>query len=169
MVLRNPALQWWSNWEALTQIIRVAIIDDDIGVHDMIASLICDAEGLQFVGVFSGCDDVMENMIDEIPDVALMDINLPGRSGFECVEVLRMEISNIKIFMLPMTAPTSGFSTHCTWVRWNICNPLIGLFRISSERRLSKETNYSDKKTHGKQYLSLSHSLACAEHGRGSV
>lgn len=81
-------------------IIRVAIVDDDAGVRDMIASLMGDAEGLQFVGAFSSCDDVMENMIEEIPDVVLMDINMPGRSGIECVEALRMEIPDLKILML---------------------------------------------------------------------
>lgn len=80
--------------------IRVAIIDDDAGVRGMIASLIANAEGLQFVGAFSSCDDVMENMIEEIPDVVLMDINMPGRSGIECVEALRMEIPDLKILML---------------------------------------------------------------------
>ncbi|MCG3119599.1 MAG: Transcriptional regulatory protein LiaR [bacterium] len=80
--------------------IRVVIVDDDAGVRDMIASLIADAEGLQFVGAFSSCDDVLENMIDEIPDVVLMDINMPGRSGIECVEALRMEIPDLKILML---------------------------------------------------------------------
>ncbi|MCI0691877.1 response regulator transcription factor [candidate division KSB1 bacterium] len=82
------------------QIIRVAIVDDDAGVRDMIANLIAGAEGLQFVGAFSSCDDVMENMIDELPDVVLMDINMPGRSGIECVEALRMEIPDLKILML---------------------------------------------------------------------
>jgi DNA-binding NarL/FixJ family response regulator len=82
------------------QPIRVVIVDDDAGVRDMIASLIADAEGLQFVGAFSSCDDVLENMVDELPDVVLMDINMPGRSGIECVEALTMEIPDLKILML---------------------------------------------------------------------
>jgi DNA-binding NarL/FixJ family response regulator len=80
--------------------IRVAIVDDDENVRAMIASLIADAEGLQFVGAFSSCDDVLENMIDELPDVVLMDINMPGRSGIECVEALTLEIPDLKILML---------------------------------------------------------------------
>lgn len=82
------------------QIIRVAIVDDDETVREMIAMLIANAENLQFLGGFSGCDDVMENMVEELPDVVLMDINMPGRSGIECVEALRMEIPNLKILML---------------------------------------------------------------------
>jgi DNA-binding NarL/FixJ family response regulator len=86
--------------ENSNQIIRIAIVDDDAGVRDMIASLIAGAEGLQFVGAFSSCEDVMENMIDELPDVVLMDINMPGRSGIECVEELKIEIPDLKILML---------------------------------------------------------------------
>src|SRR5574341_1015130 len=80
--------------------IRVAIVEDDENVRDMIAALIENTEGLRFVGAFSSCDDVLENMIDELPDVVLMDINMPGRSGIECVEALRMEIPDLKILML---------------------------------------------------------------------
>jgi DNA-binding NarL/FixJ family response regulator len=81
-------------------LISVAIVDDDENVREMIAALIANAEGLQFAGAYTSCDDVLENMIDNIPDVILMDINMPGRSGIECVEALTLEIPDLKILML---------------------------------------------------------------------
>lgn len=80
--------------------ITVAIVDDDANVRGMIQMLIGNAADLKFVGAYSSCDDVLENMIDDIPDVVLMDINMPGRSGIECVEALRLEIPDMKILML---------------------------------------------------------------------
>ena len=81
-------------------IITVAIVDDDANVRDMIQALIDSAAGFKFVGAYSSCADVLERMIDDIPDVVLMDINMPGRSGIECVEALKLEIPDMKILML---------------------------------------------------------------------
>lgn len=80
--------------------ISVAMVDDDEAVRSMIATLVENAEGLHFAGAYSSCDDVLENMIEVIPDVVLMDINMPGRSGIECVEALKLEIPDLKILML---------------------------------------------------------------------
>ncbi|NUM65475.1 response regulator transcription factor, partial [candidate division KSB1 bacterium] len=46
------------------------------------------------------CDDALERMLDDPPDVVLMDINMPGRSGIECVQELRLEYPELKILML---------------------------------------------------------------------
>lgn len=80
--------------------IRVAIVDDDAAVRDMIQALIENAGSLRFAGAYSGCAEVMDHLIDDLPDVVLMDINMPGRSGIECVELLRKEIPDLKILML---------------------------------------------------------------------
>ena len=81
-------------------VIRVAMVDDDEAVRGMIAALLQNAQGLHFSGAYSGCEDVLENMIEDLPDVVLMDINMPGRSGIECVEALKIEIPDLKILML---------------------------------------------------------------------
>ncbi|MCG3119597.1 MAG: Transcriptional regulatory protein LiaR [bacterium] len=39
-------------------------------------------------------------MLAALPDVMLMDINMPGRSGIECVEALMKKIPDLKILML---------------------------------------------------------------------
>ncbi|NUM67149.1 response regulator, partial [candidate division KSB1 bacterium] len=66
--------------------ISVALVDDDETVRSMIAALIEEAEGLHFAGAYTSCDDALERMLDDPPDVVLMDINMPGRSGIECVQ-----------------------------------------------------------------------------------
>jgi DNA-binding NarL/FixJ family response regulator len=86
--------------ENLDSPINVAMVDDDEAVRGMIAALLDNAEGLHFSGAYSSCDDVLERMIDDLPDVVLMDINMPGRSGIECVEALKNEIPDLKILML---------------------------------------------------------------------
>ncbi len=80
--------------------ISVALVDDDETVRSMIAALIDEAEGLHFAGAYTSCDDALERMLDDPPDVVLMDINMPGRSGIECVQELRLEYPELKILML---------------------------------------------------------------------
>ncbi|MCG3155271.1 MAG: Transcriptional regulatory protein LiaR [bacterium] len=80
--------------------ISVALVDDDETVRSMIAALIEEAEGLHFAGAYTSCDDALERMLDDPPDVVLMDINMPGRSGIECVQELRLEYPELKILML---------------------------------------------------------------------
>jgi len=80
--------------------IHVAMVDDDETVRSMIAALLENAAGVRFAGAYSSCDDVLENMLEDTPDVVLMDINMPGRTGIECVEALRLEIPDLKILML---------------------------------------------------------------------
>lgn len=81
-------------------IITIAIVDDDATVRNMIQTLLAGAAELKFVDAYSSCEDVLERMLDDIPDVVLMDINMPGRSGIECVEALKLEIPDMKILML---------------------------------------------------------------------
>lgn len=80
--------------------ISVALVDDDETVRSMIAALLEEAEGLHFAGAYTSCDDALERMLDDPPDVVLMDINMPGRSGIECVQELRLEYPALKILML---------------------------------------------------------------------
>ncbi len=80
--------------------ISVALVDDDETVRSMIAALIGEAEGLHFAGAYTSCDDALERMLDDPPDVVLMDINMPGRSGIDCVQELRLEYPELKILML---------------------------------------------------------------------
>lgn len=80
--------------------IAVAIVDDDRKVREGISWLLDSSEGIRCVGAFRNCADVTENIADAAPDVVLMDIGMPGKTGIECVELLRAEYPGLKILML---------------------------------------------------------------------
>jgi DNA-binding NarL/FixJ family response regulator len=52
------------------------------------------------VGTFSSAEQALEGMAAVQPDVILMDINLPGMSGIECVARLRKDLSVAHVIML---------------------------------------------------------------------
>jgi len=80
--------------------IRVAIVDDDAKVREVITWLVEHSEDFELAGAFSGCDEVVDLVADDPPDVVLMDINMPGMSGIECVERLKTEYPDLRILML---------------------------------------------------------------------
>jgi DNA-binding NarL/FixJ family response regulator len=79
---------------------RVAIVEDDSGLRNQLQRIINTAPGLGCVGAFGSAEKALEGMVAVQPDVILMDINLPGMSGIECVERLRNDLPDTHVIML---------------------------------------------------------------------
>lgn len=80
--------------------IYVSIVDDDSQVRDSVSWLIDNSDGFKCVGAYSSCDEVLNSIEDNLPDVVLMDIAMPTTCGIECVERLKTEYPDLKILML---------------------------------------------------------------------
>jgi DNA-binding NarL/FixJ family response regulator len=78
----------------------VAIVEDDPGVREELAKLINRAPGFQCLGTYSDGETALANIPRRKPDVVLMDINLPGMSGIECVRRLKAALPSVQIVML---------------------------------------------------------------------
>jgi DNA-binding NarL/FixJ family response regulator len=83
-----------------TQNIYVVIVDDDAKVLDSLSWLINSSEGFKCVGTYESCGDAIKGIAEDLPDVVLMDIEMPDHSGIECVEELKTEYPALKILML---------------------------------------------------------------------
>ena len=79
---------------------RVAIVEDDSGLRAQLERILKSAPGLCCVCVFSSGEKALAGMEAVQPDVILMDINLPGVSGIECVARLRKNLSDAHVIML---------------------------------------------------------------------
>ena len=80
--------------------IRVAIVEDDEQVRENLAALIGGTEGFECVGTYPSGEQFLETLPRRRPDVVLMDINLPGISGVECVRQLKSIAPEVNIVML---------------------------------------------------------------------
>jgi DNA-binding NarL/FixJ family response regulator len=80
--------------------IKVAIVDDDEGIRSSLASLIRHAPNLKLVGDFSNAETAIKEIPARAPDVVLMDINLPGMNGVECVRQLKTLLPKVQFMML---------------------------------------------------------------------
>ena len=82
-----------------SRIITVAVVDDDSELLSNISWMIDQAEGFKCLGTYSGCDELFAGLGDPLPDVVLMDIGLPGKSGIECTRELKRLHPEIRIVM----------------------------------------------------------------------
>lgn len=79
---------------------RVAIVEDDSGLRNQLQRILQSAPGLSCVGAFGSAEKALKEMVGLEPDVILMDINLPGMSGIECVARLRKDLPSAHVIML---------------------------------------------------------------------
>ncbi|HOC55431.1 MAG TPA: response regulator transcription factor [Verrucomicrobiota bacterium] len=80
--------------------IKVAIVDDDDGIRSSLASLIRRAPALRLVGDYPDAEAALKDIPQRPPDVVLMDINLPGMDGVECVRQLKGSLPAVQFLML---------------------------------------------------------------------
>jgi DNA-binding NarL/FixJ family response regulator len=80
--------------------IKVAIVDDDEGIRSSLATLIRRASALRLSGDYPDAETALKEIPRRPPDVVLMDINLPGIKGVECVRQLKSALPSVQFLML---------------------------------------------------------------------
>ena len=80
--------------------ISVSIVEDDASVRRILIDWIREAPDLRFVSDYSNAGRALTRLPEEKPDVVLMDINLAGQSGINCVYRLKQLIPGTQFLML---------------------------------------------------------------------
>lgn len=80
--------------------IKVAITDDHSVVLEGIASMLKNAEGTAVVSTNINAFETMEAIKSTIPDVLLLDINLPDENGIELTKKISKAFPSIRIIAL---------------------------------------------------------------------
>ncbi|MHC1766043.1 MAG: response regulator transcription factor [Verrucomicrobiia bacterium] len=88
--------------------ITVSIVEDNDQVRTTLARLIDRAEGFSCLSHFSSAEAALEGLARERPHVVLMDINLPGIDGVECVRRLKQVAPEILVIMLTVYEDTEN-------------------------------------------------------------
>jgi DNA-binding NarL/FixJ family response regulator len=88
--------------------ISVSIVEDSNQVRSTLARLISRAEGFTCLSQHANAEAALEALPKERPDVVLMDINLPGMNGVECVRQLKQIVPEIQIVMLTVYEDTEN-------------------------------------------------------------
>jgi RNA polymerase sigma factor (sigma-70 family) len=88
--------------------ITVSIVEDDARVRDGLLGLITRAPGFSCLSHYPNAEEALAEIPKKKPDVVLMDINLPGMSGIDCVRRLKTAEPSLQIVMLTVYENTEG-------------------------------------------------------------
>ena len=87
--------------------ISVSIVDDEAGLRQSIFAFVNAAPGFKCLSSYPSAEAALQHLPKERPDVVLMDINLSGTSGIECVEKLKTVAPGMQIVMFTVYEDTS--------------------------------------------------------------
>jgi len=79
--------------------IRVAIFEDNKMLRESLQQLVNSADDMTCTGAFPDANRLVRNMQLADPDVVMMDINMPGISGIEAVQVIKEKFPQAQILM----------------------------------------------------------------------
>ena len=77
-------------------------MDDSQEMRASVAALLNATPGLRCIGAYGTAEEAVQKIPLQPPDVVLMDINLPGISGIECVSLLKSVLPDLEILMLTL-------------------------------------------------------------------
>jgi DNA-binding NarL/FixJ family response regulator len=80
--------------------IRVLIADDHAVVREGIQSVLHAGEGFTVVGAAATGDQALALAMEHRPDVVVLDISMPGKTGLEVAAELRQELPNTRVLVL---------------------------------------------------------------------
>ena len=79
--------------------ITVSIVEDLDEVRQALERLIGQSEKFYLAGSFNNAEQAEKNVPLEPPDIVIMDINLPGISGIECVKRIKEKCNDTQFIM----------------------------------------------------------------------
>ncbi|EEF63187.1 response regulator [Pedosphaera parvula] len=90
----------------MSKVITVSIVDDQQDIRENIAGYVGGTKGFSCLSSYASAEEALPKLAKDKPDVILMDINLGGMSGIECVRQLKPKIPTTQIVMLTVFEDT---------------------------------------------------------------
>jgi DNA-binding NarL/FixJ family response regulator len=88
--------------------ITVSIVEDIEQLRTTLARVLNRAEGFKCLSQYGSAEDALKDLAKVRPDVVLMDINLPGINGVECVRQLKQLLPQTQVIMLTVYEDTEN-------------------------------------------------------------
>ena len=79
---------------------RISIVEDDHGTREQLAALLSQTPSFHCVSAYATGEEALQKIPAMKPDIALVDINLPGMNGIKCVAGLKAQLPGLSVLML---------------------------------------------------------------------
>jgi DNA-binding NarL/FixJ family response regulator len=86
--------------KARSKPITVAIVEDDAGVRKRLATMLEQSGDCTCLGEYANAENALAGVPQQVPQVVLVDVNLPGIDGVECVHLLAARMPKVLFMML---------------------------------------------------------------------
>ena len=81
-------------------IIRVAVLDDDKEIRELLCILLNKSEGIKCAGAYKTCDEALQLIETDLPDILLLDIEMPGKDGIKSLKEIKAAYPSVEVMML---------------------------------------------------------------------
>jgi len=88
--------------------ISVSIVEDNEKLRGTLARVIDRSNGFECASQHGSAEDALKELPRVKPNVVLMDINLPGINGVECVRQLKPQLPETQVIMLTVYEDTEN-------------------------------------------------------------
>jgi DNA-binding NarL/FixJ family response regulator len=88
----------------MSDAISVVIIEDDARMRDVVRLLLDGTPGYRCAAAFSSVEEALSLMPSPSPEIALLDVHLPGVRGSIGVKLLRQRFPELQVLMLTVYA-----------------------------------------------------------------
>jgi DNA-binding NarL/FixJ family response regulator len=90
----------------MKKIITVSIVDDEADLREHIAGYLAAAGDIHCISTYASGEEALKHLPQDKPNVVLMDINLGGMDGVECVRQLTPLMPESQVLMLTVFEAT---------------------------------------------------------------
>jgi len=91
---------------------RVLVVDDSLVIRDRLVAMLTGVPDVGVVGVFGSADAALGAISTLLPDLVILDVRLPGRSGIQALPEIRSLAPDAEVFVFT-NFPFERYRSRC--------------------------------------------------------
>jgi len=138
-------------------VVRALIVDDEERARDLMEILLMRLPGVEVCGKAGSADEALEMVIQQVPDLVFLDVQMPEKNGFQLVDYFRKYLLNTTVVFVTAHAEfaisalkVAAFDYLLKPVMMEQLNETVLRFRVErlhrlQERKVDRLLELSDK------------------------